>query len=50
MWWPGAPLPPALDDMLWQLMFGMLGMGGLRTIEKMGGEKMGDAKTRGAGR
>ena len=45
VWWPGAPLPPALDDMLWQLMFGMLGMGGLRTIEKMG-----DAKARGAGR
>jgi len=40
VWWPGAPLPPALDDMLWQLMFGMLGMGSLRTIEKMGGEKV----------
>lgn len=26
-----------LDDNLWQLMFGMLGMGGLRTIEKAKG-------------
>lgn len=29
------PPMPGLDDMLWQLMFGMLGMGGLRTIEKI---------------
>ena len=29
-----VPKPPALDDSLWQLMLGMLGMAGLRTIEK----------------
>jgi len=37
VWWPASPPPPALDDMLWQLMFGMLGMGSLRTFEKMKG-------------
>jgi len=31
------PNPPKLDDTLWQLMFGMLGMGGLRTYEKIKG-------------
>lgn len=31
------PVPPKLDDTLWQLMFGMLGMGGLRTFEKIKG-------------
>jgi Holin of 3TMs, for gene-transfer release len=31
------PIPPKLDDTLWQLMFGMLGMGGLRTYEKIKG-------------
>lgn len=33
------PLPvlPGIDDNLWQLMFGMLGMGGLRTFEKVKG-------------
>lgn len=31
------PPPPALDDMLWELMFGMLGLGGLRTFEKIKG-------------
>ena len=31
-----APLP-GLDDNLWQLMMGMLGMGGLRTFEKIQG-------------
>lgn len=31
------PKPPALDDTLWQLMFGMLGIGGLRTYEKVKG-------------
>jgi Holin of 3TMs, for gene-transfer release len=31
------PKPPTLDDTLWQLMFGMLGMGGLRTFEKLKG-------------
>lgn len=35
----GQPIqaPPALDDMLWELMFGMLGLGGLRTFEKIKG-------------
>jgi hypothetical protein len=35
----GHPLPdmPGLDDNLWQLMMGMLGMGGLRTYEKVQG-------------
>ncbi len=28
---------PSLDDNLWQLMLGMLGMGGLRTFEKLNG-------------
>lgn len=31
------PAFPKLDDQLWQLMFGMLGMSGLRTMEKMKG-------------
>jgi hypothetical protein len=31
------PKPPTLDDTLWQLMFAMLGMGGLRTYEKLRG-------------
>ena len=34
--YPIAP-PPRLDDVLWQLMFAMLGMGGLRTYEKIAG-------------
>lgn len=29
--------PPKLDDTLWQLVFAMLGMGGLRTFEKIKG-------------
>lgn len=35
----GHTLPslPGLDDNLWQLMFGMLGMGALRTAEKFKG-------------
>ncbi len=35
----GRPIqaPPVLDDMLWELMFGMLGMGLLRTAEKFKG-------------
>ncbi len=32
-----VPPPPSLDEMLWQLMFGMLGMGALRTVEKLNG-------------
>jgi hypothetical protein len=44
MWatlWAGLhmPKPPMLDDHLWELMFGMLGMGGLRTVEKISGAK-----------
>ena len=35
----GHPLPelPGIDDNLWQLMLGMLGLGGLRTYEKARG-------------
>jgi hypothetical protein len=35
----GHPLPPlvGLDDNLWQLLLGMLGLGGLRTYEKVQG-------------
>ena len=29
--------PPRIDDTLWQLVFAMLGMGGLRTFEKIKG-------------
>jgi hypothetical protein len=29
--------PPKLDDTLWQLVFAMLGIGGLRTFEKIKG-------------
>jgi len=41
--WAGAvaghPLPdlPGIDDNLWQLMVGMLGLGGLRSLEKLKG-------------
>lgn len=31
------PVPPKLDDVLWELMFGMLGMAGLRSFEKVKG-------------
>lgn len=31
------PNPPGLDDTLWQLLFGMLGLGSLRTFEKVKG-------------
>ncbi|WP_298034742.1 3TM-type holin [uncultured Desulfovibrio sp.] len=37
IWWPGSPVPPTLDGMLWELVMGMLGIGGLRTIEKWKG-------------
>jgi hypothetical protein len=35
----GHPLPklPALDNNLWELMFGMLGMAGWRTLDKIKG-------------
>jgi hypothetical protein len=36
MHWQSFNLP-GLDDNLWQLMMGMLGMGGLRTFEKIKG-------------
>lgn len=44
MWmtaWAGhaMPKPPTLDDQLWQLMFGLLGMGALRSFDKMKGGK-----------
>jgi len=29
--------PPKLDGMLWELVFALLGMGGLRTLEKVKG-------------
>jgi hypothetical protein len=32
------PYLPGLDEHLWELMFAMLGIGGLRTIEKMSGK------------
>lgn len=32
-----VPPLPGLDDNLWQLLFGMLGLGGLRTYEKVKG-------------
>lgn len=31
------PQMPGLDDNLWQLLLGMLGLGGLRTFEKING-------------
>lgn len=37
IWAPGTPVPPSLDAMMWELMFGMLGMGGLRSAEKLKG-------------
>lgn len=35
IWLPSIPI--GLDDNLWQLLLGMLGMGGLRTFEKLNG-------------
>lgn len=32
------PAPPALDSVLWELTFGMLGLGGLRSIDKIKGK------------
>jgi hypothetical protein len=32
-----VPVLPGIDDNLWQLMLGMLGLGGLRTFEKVKG-------------
>ncbi len=39
VWWPASPVPPSLSPVLWELMFGMLGIGGLRTLEKVKGVK-----------
>lgn len=39
IWFPTVSVPDIqLDDSLWQLMFGMLGLGGLRTFEKIKGK------------
>ena len=37
IWWPHITALPGLDESLWQLMFGMLGLGGLRSFEKTKG-------------
>jgi hypothetical protein len=37
VWWPQLPALPGLDTNLWELMFGMLGLGGLRSFEKAKG-------------
>ena len=36
VWLPGGPILPSIssDGMLWELMFGMLGLAGLRSFEK----------------
>lgn len=36
---PGFVLPPLLDNMLWELTAGMLGLATVRTWEKLGGRK-----------
>ena len=39
IWFPSVTPPAiALDENLWQLIFGMLGLGGLRTFEKLKGK------------
>ena len=39
IWFPTVAIPDiTLDENLWQLMFGMLGLGGLRTFEKLKGK------------
>lgn len=37
VWWPQLPSLPGLDSNLWELMFGMLGLGSLRSFEKAKG-------------
>lgn len=37
IWSWKVPTLPGLDDSLWQLMFGLLGLGTLRTVEKIKG-------------
>jgi hypothetical protein len=39
-----VPPIPSLDDSLWQLMAGLLGLGGMRTFEKMKGVDRGSLK------
>jgi hypothetical protein len=38
--WAGATVPPmpGLEDVLWELLFGMLGLGGFRTFERIKGK------------
>lgn len=35
IWFPGMPVPPSLSDVLMELVCAMLGIGGLRTFEKV---------------
>lgn len=37
VWFPGGPILPSIsgEGMLWELMAGMLGIAGLRTVEKV---------------
>ena len=35
--WHPLPVLPGIDDNLWQLLVGLLGLGGLRTYEKASG-------------
>lgn len=37
LWMPDCALPPSLGDALAELVLGMLGMGGMRTLEKLKG-------------
>ena len=37
LWFPGVPVPPSLSDVILELVFAMLGIGGLRTFEKIKG-------------
>jgi hypothetical protein len=38
MWWPTVTIPPALQmDQLMTVLLGLLGLGTLRTVEKIGG-------------
>ena len=37
IWCPGIPVPPSLSEVILELVFAMLGIGGLRTFEKVKG-------------
>lgn len=37
IWWPGTPVPPTIGEVLLELLFAMLGLGTLRTAEKLKG-------------